>query len=109
MVQAGITLTLSLSLTFALVYSVNNYTDLFVGRVESGWELTGSQTRTDLVVSVGNALKVESDIRILGSVLQMAGSNCDIEAPAPPDAGTICLKRPTASSRLRAEERVTCR
>ena len=90
-VQAGITVTISLSVTFALVYVVNNYTDLFVGRVESGWEIVGSQTRTDLVVTVSNDLEVESDIRILGSVLQMAGSDCEGEALAPSNTGTICF------------------
>jgi len=71
---------ISISLAFTVaVYSVNEYTTFFAD--SSGWKLVGNQTQSDHAVTISGDLEVESDIRLTGSVLEIAASLCDGQSP----------------------------
>ena len=88
-VPAQIKIAPTLAVTVAVTFSLSLYTYTTVVAGDTGWELDGARTSTSLEVTIDRALEVKNDIRITGSVLEMAGSVCDRKAQA--GTGRICF------------------
>lgn len=86
-----LSMSLSITVTSAVVFTVNNYTQVFSN--SSGWEVSESVTATDLDATVGRDLTVARDISLLGqgSVLKMAGAPCDGEDRGNASTGVLCF------------------
>lgn len=88
-VPAQIKIAPTLAVTVAVTFSLSLYTYTTVVAGDTGWESDGASTATALRVTIDRALEVKNDIRITGSVLEMAGSVCSEESPA--GRGRLCF------------------
>ena len=96
--SASFSLNFVLSVTMASIFITNVYITNVLAE-DTGWELSGSETTTagdvlvvniDAGVDIGGVLTVDDDIRITGSVLEMAASDCTGGGDRE-DVGRLCF------------------
>jgi hypothetical protein len=100
-----LSLSFAFTATASVSYGLSVYTTANFFIPETGWSLNSGEARspykvtianqleTTEAVTIGKDLSVKHDIRILNSVLEMAGSTCT--EPSPASTGRLCFDRAT--------------